>query len=99
MADPSIIRQKIHQTLDKRFYLERKILRITSPLAEASLVRYRIRCGKKGCSCQKGLGHGPYSYLSAKVKGKTRLKLIPVKRLTIALKQALSSRRKLLLRA
>jgi hypothetical protein len=77
MADPSIIRQKIRQTLDKRFYLERKILGITSPLAGASLVRYRIRCGKKGCSCQRGPGHGPYTYLSAKVNGKTRLKLIP----------------------
>ncbi len=35
-----------------------------------------IKCGKKGCRCQKGKPHGPYWYLYIKDRGKTKSKYI-----------------------
>lgn len=77
MSNPSLLRQRIRQMIQRRFHLEKKLLWIKAPLVGASLVQYQIKCGKGNCSCKKGKGHGPYDYLSARVKGKTRLKLIP----------------------
>ena len=31
----------------------------------ATLRRRYVRCGKQGCHCRKGRGHGPFIYLSA----------------------------------
>jgi hypothetical protein len=31
-----------------------------------------IRCGKKGCKCVEGLGHGPYWYAFWSENGRTR---------------------------
>ena len=37
--------------------------RYTAPEAVGYLVAERIRCGKPGCRCGRGPGHGPYVYL------------------------------------
>ncbi len=37
--------------------------RLTEVLRGTLLERY-VRCGKAGCHCQEGLGHGPILYLS-----------------------------------
>lgn len=52
------------------------MLNIRPPLAAASLVFYHNVCGKANCACKAGQTHGPYAYLSYKVKGKTRLKMV-----------------------
>jgi hypothetical protein len=42
------------------------------PLAEilrGTVGSRRVRCGKKGCHCQDGSGHGPVYYLSVSVGG------------------------------
>lgn len=52
------------------------MLKARPPMLAASLVFYRNVCGKKNCACKAGQTHGPYAYLSAKVKGKTRLKMV-----------------------
>lgn len=42
------------------------------PLAKTlrgSLRRRYVRCGKAGCRCAKGRGHGPIIYLSVTLKG------------------------------
>jgi hypothetical protein len=31
------------------------------------LERRLVRCGKKGCRCRSGIGHGPYVYLRGRV--------------------------------
>lgn len=76
MTNPSSIRQTLHQSLKQRFQIEKRLMNMTLPMVKASLVQYWIKCGKSNCSCKKGKGHGPYKYLSAKVKGHTRLKLV-----------------------
>jgi hypothetical protein len=42
-----------------------------------SLVRQSRRCGKPGCRCVQGEEHGPYTYLSTRVGGATRLRYVP----------------------
>ncbi|WP_155341403.1 DUF6788 family protein [Acrocarpospora corrugata] len=42
-----------------------------------SLVEQTRRCGKAGCRCADGEGHGPYSYFSPKVAGRGRMKYVP----------------------
>jgi len=42
------------------------------PLAavlRGTLRRRYVRCGKPGCHCSKGRGHGPIAYLSVTLKG------------------------------
>jgi hypothetical protein len=41
-----------------------------------SLVTQSRRCGKPGCRCTEGAEHGPYTYLSARVGGGTRLRYV-----------------------
>jgi hypothetical protein len=35
-----------------------------SEVLRGSLVRRFVRCGKSGCRCHKGQGHGPFVYLT-----------------------------------
>jgi len=42
----------------------------------SSLILRKVICGNPNCKCQEGKLHGPYPYLSEKVKGKTRLTYI-----------------------
>ena len=41
-----------------------------------SLILRKVACGNPDCKCQKGRLHGPYPYLSEKIKGKTHLTYI-----------------------
>jgi hypothetical protein len=42
-----------------------------------SLTEQTRRCGKAGCRCADGEGHGPYVYLAAKTTGGGRLRYVP----------------------
>jgi len=42
----------------------------------SSLILRKVICGNPNCRCQEGKLHGPYPYLSEKIKGKTRLTYI-----------------------
>lgn len=44
---------------------------------QGTMVSLYRRCGKKGCACQKGDGHGPAYYISIKENNKTRMVYIP----------------------
>jgi hypothetical protein len=48
-----------------------------------SLVSQSRRCGKPGCRCTEGEEHGPYTYLSARVGGVTRLRYVPAALLNV----------------
>jgi hypothetical protein len=46
-------------------------------LLAGSLVEQTRRCGKAGCRCADGDGHGPYSYFAPRVWGRGRSKYVP----------------------
>lgn len=48
-----------------------------SVMLPGSLVSQTRRCGKPGCRCAEGNGHGPYTYLSVRDGGGTRLRYVP----------------------
>lgn len=48
-----------------------------SVMLSGSLVSQTRRCGRSGCRCADGDGHGPYTYLSARAGGSTRLRYVP----------------------
>ncbi len=75
MMDLSKLRQKLNRLAKERKEYEDIIMK-HNRLIKGSLVEQYKVCGKKGCRCQQGEKHGPYYYLSDKVKGKT--KLLPV---------------------
>lgn len=39
------------------------------------LERRRVRCGKRGCRCLSGGGHGPYAYLRIRDAGRARFRI------------------------
>jgi hypothetical protein len=42
-----------------------------------SLMEQSRRCGKPGCGCAEGVGHGPYVYFTPKPAGRGRSKYVP----------------------
>ena len=63
---------KLRELERERSSLERKMAS-GEKMLEGSLIERRISCGKKTCRCADGNLHGPYYYLSRKVRGKTRM--------------------------
>ena len=53
-----------HEALLKRRQKAIDALPDLSKLLRGSLVRRFVRCGKPGCRCKKGRGHGPFVYLT-----------------------------------
>lgn len=69
------IKQSIEKLVRERASLESKILKL-GPILEGSLITRYVSCGNPGCRCsskKKSDLHGPYYYLSKKVRGKTKL--------------------------
>lgn len=64
--------QEIQKLRLERKVLEDKLLKMKSIL-KGSLIKRYIVCGDPNCKCAAGKPHGPYYYLSKKVKGKTKL--------------------------
>ena len=60
----------------RRQRLARRVLDLNLVLS-GSLVTQSRRCGKAGCRCATGDGHGPYTYLSSGGDGATRLRYVP----------------------
>lgn len=42
-----------------------------------ALVEQTRRCGKAGCRCVEGEGHGPYAYFAPRTAGRGRLRYVP----------------------
>ena len=57
-----------------------KRLQKAGPLLAASLVEVGVRCGRKGCHCERGTGHPSY-YLTYKRRDKTATVYVPRHRL------------------
>lgn len=72
----SRLRQAVSREVRQRTLLERELFR-GQTFNDAPLVWQRRRCGKTGCRCQDGPGHGPYLYRVKLVEGKRHLEYIP----------------------
>jgi hypothetical protein len=64
----------------RRRRLARRVLDLNLMLS-GSLVTQTRRCGKAGCRCATGDGHGPYTYLSSGGEGAARLRYVPTEQL------------------
>jgi len=71
----SDLRQEISILREERLKTENKLMQAKDMLS-CSLIWRKVICGNPRCRCQKGELHGPYPYLSEKIKGKTRLTYI-----------------------
>ena len=54
----------------KRKGLLKRLMDIIPYIVRGSLIEKYKRCGKTGCKCMKGVGHGPKYYLSVSHPGK-----------------------------
>ncbi len=71
----SDVRQEIATLREERQRAEDRLMQAKDMLS-LCLIWRKVLCGNPDCKCQKGEPHGPYPYLSEKVKGKTRLTYI-----------------------
>jgi len=71
----SDLRQEISILREERLKAENRLMQAKDMLP-CSLIWRKVVCGNPSCRCQKGKLHGPYPYLSERVKGKTRLTYI-----------------------
>ena len=73
--DISTLRKKIHLLEEQR---KKTLAYLLNPrdMVEGSIYTAYKRCGNKRCRCAKGDLHGPFSYLSRRVEGKTKLTFI-----------------------
>jgi hypothetical protein len=74
-------KDKLGSLSTKRLLARRRVLAARLGSVEevlaGSLVEQRRRCGKAGCRCADGEGHGPYSYFVPRVAGRGRSKYVP----------------------
>jgi hypothetical protein len=67
--DPGKIRRRVRARLAEQGKVVRALIAARAQLPGSLFVRYG-RCGKEGCSCRHGPGHGPYYVLSRRSGGK-----------------------------
>jgi hypothetical protein len=63
------LRERVRTRLEEQRVLVRDLLRRRDQLQGSLFARYG-RCGKEGCACREGRGHGPYYVLSTRSAGK-----------------------------
>jgi hypothetical protein len=68
MISSETIRQRVRERLAEQRGLVAGLLRLRAQLKGSLIVRY-ARCGKPGCACRAGRGHGPYYVLSTRSGG------------------------------
>src|SRR6266849_4213230 len=66
----------VRQLLSRRRALAARLGDVEQVLA-GSLVEQTRRCGKAGCRCADGDGHGPYSYFAPRIAGRGRWRYVP----------------------
>jgi hypothetical protein len=69
MISPDGIRRRARELLAEQRRLVAGLLRLRAQLKGSLIVRYG-RCGKPGCVCRSGRGHGPYYVLSTRTGGR-----------------------------
>jgi hypothetical protein len=69
MEDPEDLRRRVQARLEEHRRVVRSLLEARAQLSGSLFTRYG-RCGKPGCACRRGQGHGPYYVLSQRSRGK-----------------------------
>ncbi len=67
--DPEQIRRRVRARLAEQRKVVRARIEARAQLPGSLFVRYG-QCGKEGCGCRRGPGHGPYYILSRRSGGK-----------------------------
>lgn len=70
--EASKVRQKLALLLRERNFLEQKLLNTRGKLIEGCLSSRFTECRKGNCKCTRGQPHGPFLYMSTKVKGRLK---------------------------
>jgi hypothetical protein len=65
--DPAALRKQVQRQLARQQDLVRELLALREQVQGSLFTRYGT-CGKEGCACREGKGHGPYFVLSARGK-------------------------------
>jgi len=68
MLSPDQLRERVRTRLREQRTLVQALLRQRDQLQGSLFARYG-RCGKEGCACRAGRGHGPYYVLSTRSAG------------------------------
>jgi hypothetical protein len=63
------IRLRVRERLAEQRVLVASLLRLRAQLKGSLIMRYG-QCGKPGCACRTGRGHGPYYVLSTRSGGR-----------------------------
>ena len=63
------MKKKILELRRRRAVLVRRLQSVGPELLRGSMIERYKRCGKPGCKCAKGRGHGPKYYLSVSLPG------------------------------
>jgi hypothetical protein len=66
----------VRQLLARRRALAARLGDVQEVLS-GSLAEQTRRCGKAGCRCATGEGHGPYSYFTPRAAGRSRSRYVP----------------------
>jgi hypothetical protein len=69
MDAPEDLRRRVRAHLEQQRRLVGALLEARAQLPGSLFMRYG-RCGKAGCACRRGAGHGPYYVLSQRSGGK-----------------------------
>jgi hypothetical protein len=64
------LRARVQARLAEQRALVASLLRLREQVAGSLFVRYG-QCGKAGCDCREGRGHGPYYVLSHRRRGRS----------------------------
>ena len=66
----------VRQLLARRRALAARLGDVQEMLS-GSLAEQPRRCGKAGCRCATGEGHGPYSYFTPRAAGRSQSRYVP----------------------
>lgn len=69
MDAPDDLRRRVRARLADQRRVVRALIEARAQLPGSLFTRYG-RCGKPGCACRRGPGHGPYYVLSQRSRGK-----------------------------
>jgi len=79
----------------RRTTLVKRLASIDSEILRGSLIKRYIRCGKSGCKCAEGRGHGPKHYLSVSYPGRRPEQVYVTQKYEDQVKQFLANYRKM----
>lgn len=67
--DPASLRRQVERQLARQRALVKELLALREQVQGSVFARYGT-CGKEGCGCREGKGHGPYVVLSTRGRGR-----------------------------